>query len=381
METLPQSPAPEEPSPGKNVSPSSKPSRLVALDALRGFDMCWILGLGSVVIALAERFAPGSGVTSLLKTQLDHVDWEGFRFYDLIFPLFLFIAGVSMAIALPRRAERKGRAVAFAQLLVRGLILVALGILYSGGLKGDWENVRWLGVLQRIGIASALAGILSLWLSWRGLLAATITLLAGYFLLLAFVPVPNIGAGHFAEGLNLTNYLDSIWLPGRKYDGDHDPEGILSTLPAIATALLGILAGKWLIGPIANTRKVSGLILGGAILIGLGWAWHPFFPVIKKIWSSSFVLVAGGWSALLLGLFYLIVDVWSFKAWTTPFVWVGANPITLYICSGLGFFHTISERIVGYPAGDWAWVPPLVTFVLLLFIARWLWKREIFIRV
>lgn len=362
--------------------PTLPPSpRLVSLDALRGFDICWILGLGSVVLALAGRFAPGTKVAEILDAQLEHVKWEGFHFYDMIFPLFLFIAGVSMAIALPRRIERSGRGATLRHLIARGLILVAIGIFFSGGLKDGVDKIRWLGVLQRIGIGSAVAGILSLWLGWRSLLAAMIALLGGYYLLLQFVPVPNVGPGHFAEGQNLTNYLDSIWLPGRKYDGNHDPEGILSTLPAIATALLGLLAGKWITGSASNLGKVAGLILGGAALVALGWAWHPYFPIIKKIWSSSFVLVAGGWSSLLLGVFYLIVDVWGLKAWTTPFVWVGANPITLYVCSGLGFFRVVSERLVGHLDKDWTWVYPTVTFVLMLLVARWMWKRDILIRV
>lgn len=361
--------------------PSPPPSRLVSLDALRGFDMCWILGLGSVVLAVMGRFAPDSPAATLFKTQLAHVEWAGFHFEDLIFSLFLFIAGVSMAIALPRRMERAGRGAALRHLLARGFILVLLGIFFSGGLKDGWEKIRWLGVLQRIGIASAAAGILSLWLGWRGLVAAVAVLLGGYWLLLQFVPVPNFGAGHFTEGQNLTNYLDSIWLPGRKYNGDHDPEGILSTLPAIATALLGLLAGKWITGSVSNLGKVSGLLVFGAALVALGWVWNPYFPIIKKIWSSSFVLMAGGWSCLLLGVFYLVVDVWGLRAWTAPFVWVGANPITLYVCSGLGFFRLVSERLTGPMDKDWAWVSSVVTFALMLLVARWMWKRQILIRV
>lgn len=355
--------------------------RLVSLDALRGFDMCWILGLGTVVQVLLNRLSPGALLTESITTQLEHVDWEGFRFYDLIFPLFLFIAGVSMAIALPRRLDREGHASAMRHLIGRALILVALGVFFSGGLKDGWEKIRWLGVLQRIGIASAAAGMLSLWLGWRGLMVAALSLLGGYCLLLGFVPVPNFGAGDFAEGHNLTNYLDSIWLPGRKYDGDHDPEGILSTLPAIATALLGILAGKWITSSASSSKKVLGLIGAGVVMIGLGWCWHPFFPIIKKIWSSSFVLVAGGWSALLLGVFYWIVDVRRWQRWTSPFIWVGANPITLYVCSGLGFFRTVSERLVGHPGKEWSWIAACTTFALMLLVARWLWKRGIFIKV
>lgn len=362
-------------------SPTPSPQRLLSVDALRGFDMCWILGMGSVVTSLLKSLAPGGAVTSVVTEQLQHATWDGFRFYDLIFPLFLFIAGVSMAIALPRRVAREGTSGAVRHLLARALIIFALGVFFSGGLKDGWDKIRWLGVLQRIGMASAAAGLLSLWLDVRGLVAVAASLLVGYCLLLGLVPVPGVGAGNFAEGMNLTNYLDSIWLPGRKYDGNHDPEGILSTLPAIATALLGVLAGKWLVGGASASRKAASLILAGLALLVLGWCWHPFFPVIKKIWSSSFVLVAGGWSAILLGIFVWIVEVMQWRAWATPFVWVGANPITLYVVSGLGLFRTVGERLVGHPAEAWAWLSPAAAFAMMLLAARWMHRRGIFIRV
>lgn len=359
----------------------SFPQRLVSLDALRGFDMCWILGMGGALGAVLKQMAPNSALTSAVTTQLEHVDWAGFRFYDLIFPLFLFIAGVSMAIALPRRRLREGGRKTALHLLARALILMALGVLFSGGLKNGWDEIRWLGVLQRIGMASAVAGMLSLILGWRGLVVTVIGILLGYWLLLSLVPVPNFGAGDFAEGRNLTNYLDSIWLPGRKHDGNHDPEGLFSTLPAIATALMGLLAGQWLMSARVASRKVLGLMVSGLVMIGLGWAWHPFFPIIKKIWSSSFVLVAGGWSALLLGLFYWVVDVRGWRSWTPPFVWVGANPIILYLLTGFGFFRVVSERLVGHPGKGGAWITACVTFGLMLLLARWLFKRGVFIKV
>lgn len=364
-----------------STTPAPAPARLLSLDALRGFDMCWILGLSAVVTQVLNRAFPEQPAVAALAAQFTHVKWDGFRFYDLIFPLFLFLAGVSLAIALPRRVERAGRLSALRHLLSRAVTLVVLGVIFSGGMRDGWDHIRWLGVLQRIGIASAAAGILSLWLSPRGLAAAAASLLIGYFLLLRFVPIPGIGAGNFAEGMNLTNYLDSIWLPGRKYDGNHDPEGILSTLPAIATALLGLLAGKWITGNAAPSRKAGVLILSGLILLALGWAWHPFFPVIKKIWSSSFVLVAAGWSAILLGSFYFIVDVLGWHRGLAPFLWVGSNPIALYLCSGFGFFRTISERLVTKTPPPYDWIPAAMTFILMLATARWLHQRQIFLRV
>jgi predicted acyltransferase len=264
---------------------------------------------------------------------------------------------------------------------VRALVIFALGVIYSGGLSRGWDEVRWLGVIQRIGIASAAAGLLSIWLDGRGLAIATAVLLVGYWLLLSFVPVPGFGAGDFAEGRNLANYLDSIWLPGRKYDGDHDPEGILSTLPAIGTALLGLLAGNWLSRDMEPRRKVGGLLLAGVALLAAGWAWHPFFPVVKKLWSSSFVLVTAGWSAILLAGFYWIIDVCGWRRWCEPFVWVGANPISLYLAAGMGAFRTVNQRIVGPLSAEWAWVGSITAFVLMLLTARWLYRRGILLRV
>jgi len=362
-------------------TPSPAPQRLVSLDALRGFDMFWILGFGGVVEAVAKHFCPGTALEKLIDTQLEHVNWQGFHVEDLIFPLFLFIAGVSMALALPKRLQREGMGVTVRHLVARALIIFVIGIIYSGGLSKGFDQIRWLGVLQRIGLASAIAGMLSLVLHARSLIITAVSLLVGYYLMLKFIPVPGFGAGDFAEGHNLTNYLDRIWLPGRKYDGDHDPEGILSTLPAIASALLGILAGKGLNSSATTGKKVLGLIICGSALVVLGWLWDPYFPVVKKLWSSSFVLVAGGWSAILLGVFYGIIDGLNWKGWAPPCVWVGANPIALYLASGLGFFSVVSGRLVGYPPSEWSWITSLATFLVMLMTARWLYKRGIYIRI
>jgi predicted acyltransferase len=369
-------PPPPAPPPVQASSP-----RLLSLDALRGFDMCWILGLSAVVTKVLERAFPDSAATTAVVAQMEHVPWAGFHFYDLIFPLFLFLSGVSLAIAVPKRVARDGRGAAARHLLARAVIIFVLGVIYSGGLKDGWDHVRWLGVLQRIGLGSAAAGLLSMCFGTRGLIVSTLVLLVGYYLILLLIPVPGVGAGNFSEGMNLTNYLDRMWLPGRKYDGDHDPEGILSTLPAIATALLGMLAGKWITGNAAPARKVTGLVVAGALLLALGWAWHPFFPVIKKIWSSSFVLVAAGWSALLLGLFYWLVDMRGWRCGLCPFIWVGANPIALYLFSGFGFFKIIAERLMVKNAPSAPWLPSTMVFFVMLATAWWLHRKKIYIRV
>jgi predicted acyltransferase len=355
---------------------ADSPQRLLSLDALRGFDMCCILGMGSALQLCLQRVLPGSAVTGLVETQLEHVAWAGMHFEDLIFPLFLFLSGLSMALSVPRRQQREGAAAVVRHLLARAGFIFFLGVIFSGGLSKGLDEVRWLGVLQRIGIASAAAGLLSVFFGWRGLVGFTLALLVGYCLLLSLIQVPGYGAGDFAEGHNLTNYFDKLYLPGRKYDGDHDPEGVLSTLPAVATALLGLLAGKWMQH---GKAKLLGLIAAGLVLVALGWAWHPVFPVVKKLWSSSFVLVAGGYSLMLLAAFHWLVDIKGWKSWCRPFVWVGANPLFLYLISGMGAFRAITPRLVG-PLGA-GWLSAWVSFALMLLVARWLYKKGIFIRV
>ena len=182
------------------MDPHAAQSRLVSLDALRGFDMCWILGMGAVLESILSRYFPGSGVTALVKLQLSHVDWAGFHFEDLIFPLFLFISGVSMAISVPKRESRDGRASVIGHLLLRAVIIFFLGVIASGGMSQGMDQVRWLGVIQRIGVASAVAGIASLWLGCRGLGLLTVVLLIGYWLMLLFIPVPGVGVGGLCGG-------------------------------------------------------------------------------------------------------------------------------------------------------------------------------------
>ena len=353
---------------------TTRPERLVSLDALRGLDMAFIVGFGNALKAIALTL----GATALAE-QFNHVAWEGFHLEDLIFPLFVFIAGVSMTFSLPRAVQTLGRSRAALRLLKRCAVLFLLGIFVSKGLSDGWDRVRWLGVLQRIALASLGAGLLSMVLGTRGLIAATVTLLVGYWALFYIVPVENPGA-RFAEGQNFVNRFDAQWLPGRKYDGDHDPEGILSTFPAIANALLGVLAGRWLQSAATPVRKVTGLAVAGVVLLALGWAWSWNFPVIKKLWTSSFVLVAAGWSALLLGLFYWLVEIRSWKKWTTPWVWIGMNPITLYVAAAVVNPEALALRFIGPKSACPTWLPATVAFALVLLFARFLYRRGIFLR-
>lgn len=311
----------------------NKTERLLSLDALRGFDMLWITGGQRVIAALAAL--TGWPVFAWLKTQMGHVEWEGFHFYDLIFPLFLFLAGVSMPFSFGKRIARGDtKIMIYRHAFKRMVLLVILGMLYNRILNFDPENIRLASVLGRIGIAWFLASVIFLNFSLRGRIIWFWSLLIGYCLVMQLVPVPGFGAGVLTPEGNLEGYIDRLLLPGTLYMKVMEPEGILSTIPAISTALLGVFAGSLLHAEnIKYTKAMKGLLLiaGGLISLVLGGLWGLFFPIIKNLWTSSFTLWAGGWSLIFLGIFYLIIDVWGFKKWSFFFVVIGLNPITIYM--------------------------------------------------
>ena len=387
--------------------------RVMSLDALRGFDMFWIAGGGLMVSAL-DRWT-SNPVFGFVKNQLTHVSWAGFRFYDLIFPLFVFLVGVSIALSVPRSLERHGRARTVRHILVRGVLLFLVGIFYSGGLSGGWGEIRVLGVLNRIAICYTAAALLFTFFQPRWLVGWALAFLVGYWALMTWVPIRDIKlqsaalaeltartgetnaatlfantttriSGQFEPGYNLSNHLDFQYLPGRLYDRYWDPEGLLSTLPAIASCLLGVLAGWWqLKSSMKPGQRSLALLAAGILCVALGYLWGLQFPVVKKIWTSSFVLVAGGYSLILRGIFHQIIDVWGWRTWCQPFVWIGANALTIYLAASFLNFRRVADRLAGGPikaalgpAGDT--VVALVAVALLFAFARFLYRRKIFLR-
>jgi predicted acyltransferase len=414
-------------SPAGTASVKIASHRLVSVDALRGFDMFWILGADALMLSFGtlSHFAPVRAVSA----QLEHKDWAGFAFYDLIFPLFVFIVGVSLVFSLTGLLARESRPTAVKRILRRALLLFALGVFYNGGLTQPWPDVRLVGVLQRIAIAYAATGLLFCFLRPRTLAVVTVAILIGYWAAMTFIPIRDIQltdpaliarwpdlaldekgrvqrndvrplfnameptlTARFEPGLNVADHLDFRVVPGRMYDRYYDPEGLLSSFPAIATCLLGVFAGLRLQRTDLNEKKrVSGLIIAGISALAVGWIWHLEFPVIKKIWTSSYVLVAGGWSFLLLALFYYVVDVRRWRGWCQPFVWIGMNPITLYLLSAVVGFHEIAQRLVGGSisrfldhyiiVGAGGILVTLVSLGLVIALARFLYVRKIFLRV
>jgi predicted acyltransferase len=378
------------------VQPALQTQRVESVDALRGFNFVWILCGDGVMLAIGEMSrdkGPVAGaVGGFVGDQLTHVTWEGLRFYDLVFPLFVFLTGVSIVLSLPRLVEREGRGRAHLRVLRRALILYLLGFIYYGGISEHWEDVRWLGILQRIALCYLFVSLMFLNLDLRGMIAACVALLAGYWALMTFVPVPGIGAGSFAPDANLANWIDAHYLPGHLWDETRDPEGLLSTLPAIASCLFGVFAGLLLHDVrVPAERKSLWLIGAGIVLLAAGYLWALQFPIIKAIWTSSFVLVTAGWSAILLGAVHQVVDVWGVRRWATMLVWIGTNAITLYMAHNLINFAEVSQTLVG---GDVAeLLDRMVTrgtgnlavnalgLAFAVALAGFLYRRKIFLRV
>jgi predicted acyltransferase len=376
--------------------PARQTSRIVSVDALRGFAMFWIIGGDGAIVSLdlmsRDKAPVLRAIGDFLGLQFTHVEWEGLRFYDFIFPLFIFITGVSVVLSLPGLVEREGRTKAHIRVLRRAVLLFGLGLVAYGGVSHHWPDIRLLGVLQRIALSYLSVSLLFLNVKLRGLIAALVVLLVGYWALMTFVPVPGSGAGSFAMDANLANWLDAHYLPGRLFDDTRDPEGMLSTLPAIGTCLLGAFAALLLRDVrIPGSQKTIWLIVAGIVLVAVGHLWAAQFPIIKAIWTSSFVLVTGGYSAILLGAVHQIIDVWEFKRWSIIFVWIGANAITLYCINIVIGFEPLALRFVGGDVAsffDWTVTPGTgrlvahaVGLAFATSLAGFLYRRKIFLRV
>ena len=362
------------------------PGRIVSVDVLRGFDMFWIVGGEGFFAALFKFFGPG--IQKPLVRQLHHSHWVGFRFYDLIFPLFVFVVGMSVVFSLEKILAQKGKKAAYRRIFRRFVILYLLGIFYYQGIQNGIENIRLLGVLQRLAITYLFAAIFFIHLNRKTMLAVLVAILIGYWAWLSFVPVPGLHEVSFAEGKNWANWVDAHYLPFRKWNGTWDPEGLLSTIPAIASALLGVFAALIIRSrDIEPMRKVTIFVGGGIAMVVVGLLWGLQFPIIKKIWTSSYVLVAGGYSALLLGIFYLIVDVWKMQKWAVPFVWIGMNPITIYMARNIVSFDSLAKRVVGgelltvfgEPVG--IFLVKTVSLGFSLWLVHFLFKKKVFLKI
>ena len=310
--------------------------RLASLDVFRGLTVAGMI--------LANNMGRPS------YAPFHHAAWNGWTPTDLIFPSFLFIVGVSITFALTkRRAASAGVGPVVGKILRRGAIIFGLGLLLAefprviDGVTWDkvrdgllWNHLRIPGVLQRIALCYLVAALIFLGTRVSGQVIATVALLVGYFVVMKLVPAPGFLAGDWEQGHDIGSYLDRLLLDGHLYRPDYDPEGLLSTLPAIATTLLGALAGHWLRSGRERPALCSGLFVAGTFGVILGASWDAWFPINKALWTSSFVLLAGGWSSIGLATCFWLVDVQGDRRWAAPLRVLGTNPIVAYCLAAVG---------------------------------------------
>ena len=354
--------------------------RMMSLDALRGFDMFWIVGGDFLVRSLPEIH--DSAFTRGLARQMEHCAWTGFHFYDLIFPLFVFIVGAAIPFSVPRMIERFGKKAAIKRIVIRSIVLFLLGVFYMGGLANGFQNIYFAGVLHRIAVAYFFAALIFCFMHLRAMAALCAGLLVGYWALMTFVPVPGLGAPDLSvPEKNLAHYLDELYLPGRRFEGT-----LLSTMAAVANCLLGVFAGLLLKSKTLNQgQKFVLLLTAGISCLSAGLASAQFFPVIKLLWTSSYVLVSCGCSAVLLAVAYYLIEMRGFQRWAQPFVWLGTNAITIYLVANLVNFRALAGRFVGGDVKRWLGnYSELVLAVASLGFVFWfvhvLYRRKIFLR-
>ncbi|WP_269243422.1 acyltransferase family protein [Flavobacterium limnophilum] len=373
--------------------------RLVSLDVLRGFVMFWIMSGEHIIHALAK--AAPIPVFVWMSSQLHHTDWNGITFYDMIFPIFLFVAGVSMpysfekkmsiaGVNTPAELPSKEKQKIYGSMLKRTCILLFLGFVVNGLLRFDgYDQTRFASVLGRIGLAWFFAGIIYLNFDLKKQLFWLIGILVGYYLVLKLVPVPNFGAGILTPEASFSSYFDQQFLPGRLHSKVYDPEGLFSTIPAIATALLGMFLGTFLKSKniFSANEKIVIMVAAALILIGIGALWNYDFPINKRLWTSSFVCFVGGFSILFFTFFYWIIDVLGFQKWAFPLLLIGSNSILIYMASeGLVNFKHTAEFVFGglIEFLPLLWQPVFttlsVTFVQLVLL-YFLYKRKLFLKI
>jgi predicted acyltransferase len=371
--------------PTSPIPPGS--SRLLSLDVFRGITIA-----GMVLVN-------NPGTWESIYWPLRHAEWHGWTPTDLVFPFFLFIVGVAIALSLGNQAESGGsKRDLYLKIVKRSLIIFGIGLFLNGFPYFSLSELRIPGVLQRIAVCYLFASIIFLNARLRTQIAIAIALLLIYWVLLAFVPAPGFVAGDLTKEGSLPSYVDRavlgkhVWAQAKVYD----PEGLLSTIPALVTALIGVLTGSWLRTEKSRIEKAAGMFVAGAVLVAVGWGWNSFFPINKALWTSSYVLFTGGLALQFLTFCYWLIDIKEYRRWARPFEIFGLNAIALYVGAGLmaELFGLI--KVGGQPLGGWiyanlfaSWASPVnaslayaISFVLVWLFFMWLlYRRKIFIKI
>lgn len=357
--------------------------RLLSLDALRGFDMFWIIGGQEIIKGLAQVF-PGK-LSDIAVGQLEHVRWQGLHFYDVIWPLFMFMVGVSLSFSLARRKLNGAtQKVLYLHALKRASILFVLGMMAQGNLlKFDLSTLHpCYSVLHGIAAGYLVATVVMLWFRPQGQAIATAAFLILYWILLITIPVPGVGRGVLTPTGNAATYVDHLIL-GRFAYGENT--WFLSYLGFAASVLIGALAGNLLRSARSAKGKCLFLSAGGACMVILGLIWSLWFPIIKLLWTSSFVLVAGGISCLLLAAFYLVMDVGGYRKWAFGFVVIGVNALAVYMATMLFDFRKIGNIFVGHLVPRIGRFGSLLeataAFAIIWLVLYWMYRTKSFVKV
>jgi predicted acyltransferase len=365
------------------ADPTVALGRLDSLDALRGFDMFWIIGGGAMVEGLAK--AVNVPALNAIVPQLEHVRWEGLHFWDVIWPLFMFIVGVSIACSTARRrAAGAGRRIIYLHAARRAAILFVLGMIAQGNLLA-WDLSKFrpcYSVLHGIAAGYLIAVVVAFEFRPKAQVMVVAAFLTLYWALLMLVPVPGVGAGVLTPAGNMATWIDQLVL-GRFHYGENT---WFVSYPGFASSvLLGVLAGQVLLSTRSATVKVRWLLFAAAICLSAGLLWSLALPIIKLLWTSSFVLVAGGLSFLALALFYWMVDVRGWRRWAFPFRVIGLNPIVAYMIMMLVNLRSLGNIFVGSllpRVGRWdALLTQTAAFLVLWLILYWMYRTSSFVRI
>ena len=386
-----------------------KNERLMSLDALRGADMLFIMGFSGALVALCSLL--GFGKDCWLATQMTHVAWHGIRQHDTIFPMFLFLAGVSWPFSFASQQARgssTGRIVR--KILVRVFLLCLLGLMRGGAFwKFDFAAVRYDSILAHIGICWAVAALLAMFVkSFWTRLAIVAALLVAHFLALRLFSAPDAaaliastdadtarrvasyaayGTDNFSFTGNVAGWIDRTFMPGRLSEIIFDADGLLAKITGIAIAMGGVFAGEILRRQDASGWRKTFILLGaGCVCMLLSWAWSPWCVINKKLWTSSFSLAAVGYSLVALALFYCVIDVLGWRRWAFPFRVIGMNSITIYMLMYFVSFQEISRRVFAGVAefGNASWasmVYALGQVFIAWLVLLWLYRKNTFLRV
>ena len=377
--------ASESVSPAVDAPPAAQPAkavRLDSLDALRGFDMFWIIGGGAMVEGLAK--AVDWPVLNAIVPQLEHVRWEGLHFWDVIWPLFMFIVGVSIAFSTARRkAAGASRRSLYLHALRRAAVLFILGMMAQGNLFLWDPSKLWpcYSVLHGIAAGYLIALAVAMEFRPRAQLLIAAAFLLSYWALLMLVPVPGVGAGVLTPTGNMATWIDQLIL-GRFHHGENT--WFVSYLGFAASVLLGVAAGHVLLSARSTAAKLRILAAAGAGCLAVGFLWSLALPIIKLLWTSSFVLVSGGFSFLALALFYWLIDVRGWRGWAFPFRVIGMNPLVAYMVMMLLNLRAIGNIFVGSllpRVVPWdALLSASASFLFLWLFLYWMYRTRSFVK-